>query len=131
MSSRSFSGGGGGMSARSFSGGGRSVDRGSARAFRSDGGARAFRSDGGGRIMRGDGVARSLRGSDRHVGRHRHGRRHGRWHRGRYILYGAPLVYGAYAYGDGCEWMRQRALYSGNSAYWWDRYNACIYGYGY
>jgi hypothetical protein len=45
-------------------------------------------------------------------------------------LYAAPIgAYGYYAYGDGCEWLRQRALYSG-SAYWWDRYNSCIYGYG-
>lgn len=79
----------------------------------------------------GDGIARSLRGGDRHVGRHHGGRRHGRWHRGRYILYGAPLAaYGYYAYSDDCDWLRRRALNSG-SAYWWDRYNACIYGYGY
>ena len=37
--------------------------------------------------------------------------------------------YPYYAY-DGCYWLRRRALYSG-SPYWWQRYNACRYGYGY
>jgi hypothetical protein len=33
-------------------------------------------------------------------------------------------------YGDGCDWLRRRALYTG-SPYWWQRYEACRYGNGY
>ena len=33
-----------------------------------------------------------------------------------------------YAYGDGCYWLRRRALYTG-SPYWWRRYYACRHGY--
>ncbi len=33
-----------------------------------------------------------------------------------------------YAYGDGCYWLRRRALYTGSS-YWWRRYYACRHGY--
>ena len=33
-----------------------------------------------------------------------------------------------YAYGDGCYWLRRRALYTG-SPYWWHRYYACRQGY--
>jgi hypothetical protein len=59
---------------------------------------------------------------------HQHARRHHR-HRHRHLLYAAPFVgYGYYAYNDDCEWLRQRALATG-SAYWWDRYEACYYGY--
>jgi hypothetical protein len=31
-------------------------------------------------------------------------------------------------YGDGCYWLRRRALYTG-SPYWWRRYYACRHGY--
>jgi hypothetical protein len=34
----------------------------------------------------------------------------------------------AYAYGDGCYWLRRRALYTGSS-YWWHRYWTCRHGY--
>jgi hypothetical protein len=46
----------------------------------------------------------------------------------RHILLGVPVIYGGYYYyyGD-CDWLRRRALVTG-SLYWWDRYNACIYG---
>jgi hypothetical protein len=33
-----------------------------------------------------------------------------------------------YSYGDGCYWLRRRALYTG-SPYWWRRYYACRHGY--
>jgi len=33
-----------------------------------------------------------------------------------------------YAYGDGCYWLKRRALYTG-SPYWWHRYYACRHGY--
>src|SRR5262249_61175032 len=33
-----------------------------------------------------------------------------------------------YAYGDGCYWLRRRALSTG-SPYWWRRYYACRQGY--
>jgi hypothetical protein len=33
-----------------------------------------------------------------------------------------------YAYGDGCYWLRRRALFTG-SPYWWRRYYACRSGY--
>ena len=52
---------------------------------------------------------------------HRHGHRH-------LFIGAAPFVYGgyyAYTYGDGCYWLRRRALYTG-SPYWWNRYYACI-----
>jgi len=35
---------------------------------------------------------------------------------------------GGYAYGDGCYWLRRRALHTGSS-YWWHRYQACRHGY--
>jgi hypothetical protein len=34
---------------------------------------------------------------------------------------------GYYGYG-GCYWLRRNAFATG-SPYWWDRYNACVYGY--
>jgi hypothetical protein len=50
--------------------------------------------------------------------------------RKRHYFVGVPLLYGAYAYGNGCYWLRKQALYTG-SPYWWNRYYDCIYGYGY
>ena len=61
------------------------------------------------------------------TGKFHHGHRH---FRHRHVFIGAPLVYGAYYYGEGCYWLRRQALYTG-SPYWWDRYNACINGYDY
>ena len=56
---------------------------------------------------------------------------HRRFHRHRHIFIGAPLLYGGYYYGYGdCYWLRRRALHTG-SQYWWNRYHACLYGYGY
>jgi hypothetical protein len=45
------------------------------------------------------------------------------------VFVGAPLFYDGYYYSNGCYWLRRNALYTGNP--WWDRYNTCIYGYGY
>jgi hypothetical protein len=63
--------------------------------------------------------------------------RHAHHFRGRRLFIGAaPLAYGAYyyggpySYGDGCYWLKRRARATGSS-YWWDRYYACIYDYGY
>ena len=43
-----------------------------------------------------------------------------------YRHYGyAPAYYVASGYGGGCSWLKQRAHNTG-SAYWWNRYNACI-----
>jgi hypothetical protein len=36
----------------------------------------------------------------------------------------------SYYYGNGCYWLKQRALYTGNP-YWWRRYQACRHGYSY
>jgi hypothetical protein len=59
---------------------------------------------------------------------HRHRHPH-RFHRHRFIV-AAPLVYGAYYYGDGCYWLWRNAQETG-SPYWWNRYYACLDGYGY
>ena len=49
----------------------------------------------------------------------------------RYGVVGGPTsAYGAYYYGNGCSWLRYRALETG-SRYWWSRYYACVNGYGY
>jgi hypothetical protein len=52
--------------------------------------------------------------------------------RGRNLIIGAgvPLAYGAYyyGYGDGCYWLKRRAINSG-SGYWWNRYYSCVNGY--
>ena len=62
------------------------------------------------------------------AGSHHHGFRHK--FRKRHVFIGGPLVYGAYAYGDGCYWLKKRAIRTGSS-YWWNRYHNCRYGYGY
>ena len=43
-------------------------------------------------------------------------------HRRHFIGYG-------YAYDDSCSWLRQNALRT-TSRYWWNRYYACLDGYG-
>jgi hypothetical protein len=47
-----------------------------------------------------------------------------RFHHRRFAVVGGY----AYGYGDGCYWLRRRALYTG-SPYWWRRYAACRHGY--
>lgn len=49
------------------------------------------------------------------------------------LYYAAPFAawggyYGYYGGGGGCQWLKQRAAYTG-SRYWWNRYYACINGY--
>lgn len=47
-----------------------------------------------------------------------------------FVYGGIPLVtYGGYRYyrGNGCYWLKERALYTG-SPYWWRRYQACRSG---
>jgi hypothetical protein len=101
--------------------------RSGARAFSGGGHARAFsgpRIGAGPRIHSG----RSF-GSPGVAARHvqRHHRRHFR----RGVIVGVPLgIYGgysAYGYTAGCDWLRRKALITGNP-YWWDRYEACLYG---
>src|SRR5262245_59766692 len=51
------------------------------------------------------------------------------FHRRAFI--GAPFLYGdVYYYGNGCDWLRRNAAYTG-SPYWWNRYYGCVNGYGY
>jgi hypothetical protein len=55
----------------------------------------------------------------------------GHRHRHRRIFIGAPFAYYPYYYndyGEGCYWLRRRAVATG-SPYWWDRYEACLGGY--
>jgi len=62
--------------------------------------------------------------SVRQFSSHRHfAVRHFRHHR-RFAFVG---VY-PYTYGDGCYWLKRRAVYTGSS-YWWRRYSACRHGY--
>ena len=60
------------------------------------------------------------------------GHKHARYYKYRFV--GVPLAYYGYSnydYGDNsCYWLRRRAL-NGGSSYWWNRYYACIDGYGY
>ncbi len=54
--------------------------------------------------------------------RHAHHRHH------RFFAF-APYAYD-YGYGEGCYWLKSRALHTG-SGYWWNRYYNCVNGYGY
>lgn len=64
----------------------------------------------------------------RHFGFRDH--RFHRFHRHGFVFLGFDPYYPYYYYDEGCYWLRRRALYTG-SAYWWRRYRACSYGYGY
>ena len=62
-------------------------------------------------------------GGPRAAFRHHHHHRHAR------VFAFAPYYYDyGYSYGDGCYWLKRRALYTG-SRYWWNRYYSCIDGY--
>lgn len=92
---------------------------------RSGGISRGFRGPGPGSFNRGPrGPSAQYHGPP--GGGHNHHHHHHPRFRG---FYAAPFVgYGAYyygGYGDDCRWLRRRALATG-SAYWWDRYYACI-----
>lgn len=54
-------------------------------------------------------------------------RHHHRHHR---VFAVVGPYYADYGYGEGCYWLKRRALYTG-SGYWWNRYYHCINGYGY
>jgi hypothetical protein len=60
------------------------------------------------------------------AGRHHFAFRHHRHHR---VFAFAPYYYD-YGYGDGCYWLKRRAIHTG-SRYWWNRYYGCVNGYGY
>lgn len=110
--------------------------RGGGQAYRGRGGGREFSGRSGGREFSGRNFDRNWNrgGRDYRGGRYAH-RNDGKYDRRNYgyrnrYVYGAPFLgYGAYAYAGDCYWLRQQALTTG-SAYWWDRYNACV-GYGY
>ena len=60
----------------------------------------------------------------------------GNFHKGykhKYRFAGYPLAYYGYSnydyWDNSCYWLRRRALDRGSS-YWWNRYYACIDGYG-
>jgi hypothetical protein len=48
---------------------------------------------------------------------------------GRFVFVTVPAVFGDYYYddyyGDGCGWLRARAIYTG-SGYWWSRFYDCV-----
>jgi len=61
-----------------------------------------------------------------------HGFGHHRFHGAPFVVFGTYPFYGAYGYpyvGD-CYWLKRQALFTG-SPYWWERYEACRYGYYY
>jgi hypothetical protein len=64
-------------------------------------------------------------------GKFHKGHKHARFHKYRFV--GVPLAYYGYStydyWDNSCYWLRRRALDSGSS-YWWNRYYACIDGYG-
>ena len=67
-----------------------------------------------------------------HMGGHFHdGHHHGHFRHGSAFFFAPAYGYYDYGYGyGGCYWLRRNALATG-SPYWWSRYNACVYGYGY
>ena len=63
-----------------------------------------------------------------HDGKHHHDWKHNRIRRhGRHLYWGGLdyYYYEGYYYGD-CEWLKERAVYTG-SLYWWRRYEQCRY----
>jgi hypothetical protein len=92
---------------------------GHARAFSGGGHARAYSAP---RFSSGSSF-RSSSFAGRSIHRHRNFRR------GIAVGVGVPLAaYGAYYYTSSCDWLRRKAYYTG-SAYWMDRYYACLDGY--
>jgi hypothetical protein len=94
---------------------------------RTGGFSRGMRGPGPGSFSRGPRGPSALYRGPRGGGQNHHHHHHPRF---RGFYYAVPFVgYGAYyyggGYGDDCRWLRRRALATG-SAYWWDRYYACI-----
>ena len=115
---------GGGLSSKSFKGGGRSFSR-----------SYAGRSFKGGKSYRGGSWARSGGNrvySGRNYGKGKYAGR-GYYNKGRYYRRGYPYFWGGLAvtgayYGSNCGWLYQQAQATG-SAYWWQRYQDCVYYY--
>jgi hypothetical protein len=107
-----------------FSGGARSFSFG-ARPF--SGGVRSF-SNGGVRSFRPYNNARLFYGPAFFHSRFHHHR----FRAAPFVVLGAYPLYGDYGYSyiNDCYWLKRQALYTGNP-YWWDRYEACRYGYEY
>jgi hypothetical protein len=89
---------------------------------------------GGGKFF-GGGKFHGFRSGKFHVGKFHHGPKFGKFHHRhkfhkRHFFVGVPFVYGVYTYANGCYWLRKQAIYTG-SAYWWNRYYDCLYGYDY
>ena len=129
---RGGGGGGGGKASGGGHGGGKAFSGGGyggGKAYRgggSRGGSYAYR---GGKSYGSKGRNYSHNDGKGHKGKnysHNNKNYYNRYYRyGRYRNYG--WYGGAYAYGyGGCAWLRQQALITG-SAYWWQRYNSCIY----
>jgi hypothetical protein len=117
--------GGGFVSGRSYSGGVRSFSYG-ARPFS---GVRSF-SYGGVRPFYGAAIRpyNNVRPFYRPAFFH-HRFHHHRFHGAPFIAVGAYPLYG-YGYSYDCYWLKRQALFTGNP-YWWQRYEACLYGYDY
>jgi hypothetical protein len=82
---------------------------------------------GGGRPGHGGGKPGGWKPGDWKHGNWKHRPHHIRRH-GRHIYWGSGLdfyYYDGYYYGN-CEWLRERAIYTG-SRYWWRRYELCRY----
>lgn len=119
-------GGGGG---RGFKGGGRSFKgaHGGGRSFKGSrgGGKHVYRGGGKRYAYKGRSYSKNWNRGRSHGKNYYKGRRYayrGRSYRGRW--YGPNIYVGGYGYG-GCAWLRRQALVTG-SAYWWNRYYACV-----
>lgn len=136
--------GGGGGGGKGFKGGG-----GGGKAFR--GGGLSSKSFKGGRSYSGRSYAgksykggksygnRSRGGGNyayRNYGKDNYGKYAHRGNKGRYSYYrrgypyfwGGLALSGAYGYGSNCGWLYRQAQATGN-AYWWQRYQDCVYYY--
>ena len=60
------------------------------------------------------------------------GFRHHRFRGAPFVVPGTYPFYGAYgySYADDCYWLKRQAFFT-DSRYWWQRYEACRYGYDY
>ena len=140
MSGKSYGGGmsgksyGGGMSGKSYGGGMSGKSYGGGPSGKFYGGGMSAKTYGGGPSAKpyagGAGMTAKSYGSGPSHGyaKPRHGRHHHKHHR---FFAFAPYGYDdSYGYGDGCYWLKNRAIYTG-SDYWWNRYYNCLNGYGY
>ncbi|MGI8853557.1 MAG: hypothetical protein ACR2GC_09780 [Methyloceanibacter sp.] len=110
---------GGGLSSKSFKGG---------RSFSRSYAGKSFK---GGKSYRGGSWARSG-GNRGNYGKGKYAGR-GYYNKGRYYRRGYPYFWGGLAvtgayYGSNCGWLYRQAQATG-SAYWWQRYQDCVYYY--